>query len=216
MKFVVDTSLISSLGLKASVVYGFFKCQTESDKDYKIDGVYSKFDADKVAHYTKIPKREVEDIVKAFVKCNLMFRNKSDKSYYCLGDIKNADLSKFSLTDFEQVKQYKKESKINSLLNLLSSNNEELREAYRNWLNVLYERFGFLTTDVILEAENKIDKYSERDLDVALDVLSVATSKAYKDVYWAIKLYDEKKKSNDNVRTTVYNKEKSVLSGEVF
>ena len=27
MKFVVDTSLISSLGLKASVVYGFFKCQ---------------------------------------------------------------------------------------------------------------------------------------------------------------------------------------------
>ena len=216
MKFVVDTTYISSIGLKASVVYGFFKSQTESNKDYKIDGVYSKFDADKVAHNTRIPKREVEDIVRAFVKCGLMFRNKSDKNYYCLGEIKNADLSKFSLTDFEQVKQYKKESKINSLLNLLSSNNEELREAYRNWLTVLYERFGFLTSDVVLDAENKIDKYSQRDLDIALDVLSVATSKAYKDVYWAIKLYDEQKKSSDNVKTTVYNREKSVLSGEVF
>lgn len=88
----------------------------------------------------------------------------------------------------------------------------ELRNAYCSWIDTICEKpGGFLSKGAIKIFEDTINNYTKGDLDVALDLLAIATVKAYKDPTWVINFYERNK---PQLRTTQSREQKNIeLSG---
>lgn len=68
--------------------------------------------------------------------------------------------------------------------------NEELKEAYYKWIDGVYANpKGFLSGGAIETFMKVIDNFSDHDLDVALELLSIATVGGYRDATWAVERY---------------------------
>lgn len=83
-------------------------------------------------------------------------------------------------------RQSKEDSIKNSMKLCIQTNNKELREAYCLWIDAVYARQGWLSKAAVIEAQSIIDKYSNRNLDIALNVLKIAAMNGYRDINWAI------------------------------
>jgi hypothetical protein len=107
--------------------------------------------------------------------------------------------------------------KIN-LKNNIKTTNAELRMAYEEWIDAVYDRQGWLNKKCVEMAEEMVDSFSHRNLDVALKLLEIASANGYRDISWAIKKYNEKPAVTYNMapvakRCVTTN---SQLSNEVF
>lgn len=67
--------------------------------------------------------------------------------------------------------------------------NEELRTAYFEWIEGCFAKDGWMTRKAVIAAQQLIDEFSQRNLDVALEVLRIAATNAYRDISWAINTY---------------------------
>lgn len=88
-------------------------------------------------------------------------------------------------------KKSKQEYSLQSVKNKITTDVMELHTAYEEWLDAISEKFGYVNSKLLSEAEQKIDSYANHDLDVALAVLNIATSYGWRDMSWAIKRYSE-------------------------
>lgn len=96
-------------------------------------------------------------------------------------DIKNdSKLSKRQLT-------------ANALKKYIMCSNPELSKAYRGWIDGVYANpNGFLSQVAIEIFQNTINSYTKGDLDLALELLEIATVGGYRDATWAIKEYEKR------------------------
>lgn len=67
--------------------------------------------------------------------------------------------------------------------------NEELREAYSEWVDSVYAKDGWMSKKAVVSAQAIIDEFSQHDLDIALKVLDIATINGYRDMSWAVNTY---------------------------
>lgn len=82
----------------------------------------------------------------------------------------------------------------------VSTTNQELREAYYGWIDAVYESpKGFLSKKSVQIFENEINNCAKGDLDVALELMKIATIKAYTNAEWVVRLYNQ---SKGQLRTT--------------
>lgn len=73
--------------------------------------------------------------------------------------------------------------------------NAELKEAYEGWIDGVYANpKGFLSGRAVAIAQGVVDEFSNHNLDVALNIINIATVNGYRDMTWAINTY----KSNYN------------------
>ncbi len=112
-----------------------------------------------------------------------------------------------------------KDDKIKSnLKGNLRVQNPELREAYEGWIDTIYDKQGWMSVKCVTVAETTIDSFSNRNLDVALKLLEIASVHGYRDIQWAINKYNQEFKvsysTSPEVRKVVTNN--SQLSEEVF
>lgn len=104
----------------------------------------------------------------------------------------------------------KKQAIADALKNSLNCSNEELRLAYCDWIDAICDKpNGYLSKSAIKVFETSINNYTRGDLDVALDLLKIATVKAYKEPQWVINLYE---KDRNTLRTTNKERKKVELS----
>lgn len=75
----------------------------------------------------------------------------------------------------------------------------ELYNAVANWIKALGRKFGYVavTKQLIDDFENGLNKYTDGYLDVALEIIEIATTFLYRDVNWAINKYEK----NHNIKT---------------
>lgn len=93
----------------------------------------------------------------------------------------------------------KRQAQANNLKQYIKCENEELKQAYLDWIDGVYANpKGFLSKKSIEIFQNCIDEFSQRNLDVALQVISIATVNGYRDATWAINTY--KKEYNVSYR----------------
>lgn len=112
----------------------------------------------------------------------------------------------------------KQEAIVTLLKDLINVNNDELREAYYSWIDSVYAKQGWMSKKAVTDGQYLIDSYCQCNLDLALQIIGLADTNAYRDMTWAINLYEK------NYKTTSYNtKKKSYvidtpvkLSDEVF
>ena len=77
--------------------------------------------------------------------------------------------------------------------------NQELREAYFDWIDSVFAKQGWMSKKSVVSAQQVIDEFSHRNLDVALKVIEIASISGYRDMTWAVNTY----KSNYNVQYRV-------------
>ena len=94
-------------------------------------------------------------------------------------------------------KTTKTQSIANSLKEYIVCDNAELQEAYEGWIDGVYANpNGFLSKKSIQIFQKMIDSYCNRDLDLALNIITIATINGYRDATWAINTWEKDKSFN--------------------
>lgn len=109
----------------------------------------------------------------------------------------------------------KQELIVRNLKSNIKTSNEELIEAYNNWIDAVISRQGWMSKEAVVEGQKLIDAFSGKDLDIALDVIKIASINGYRDISWAINDYKKNHKycvSSPVLETS----DKVKLSTEVF
>ena len=118
-------------------------------------------------------------------------------------------------------KKSSKTTKADSIKSNLKENivttNPELREAYSEWIDAVYAKQGYMSKKCVVEAQSVVDNFSQRNLDVALRVIDLASIHSYRDMTWAINKYNQEHTVNYVFNNQQNNQSKEVkLSDEVF
>lgn len=116
-------------------------------------------------------------------------------------------------------KTTKAEAILNNLKNRITTTNEELKTAYEMWIESVIARQGWMSSASVVAGQQAIDDYTHRDLDMALKILSIASTNGYRDIDWAIREFEKKERSNYRYSSTspTFTKPKvSLDDNEVF
>ena len=94
------------------------------------------------------------------------------------------------ITDLSRSRDAKSHAKSKAIENSLKDNvlttNVELRDAYYEWIESVLTKDGYMTKAAVTNAQIEIDRFSKRNLDVALAILRNAATKGFRDVTWSI------------------------------
>ena len=202
MSVSYNVKLAHRIGLHTSIyvteLINIYRKATQKGKI--VDEKYFRVDRDYVELRTTLTKeeqRELDQALKSISVVKISSKNRDtigidieELSKLVLDD----DANKIEGTVKTQLKKKaptKKDAIIAQLKSYVSASNEELRDAYYEWIEEAYARNGWMSAASIREAQRAIDNYSGKDLDIALDILHIASTNGYKDIMWAIDRYEK-------------------------
>jgi len=88
------------------------------------------------------------------------------------------------------VNKTKRECISDNLKAQIKIQNPQLAEAYREWIDsIMSNPRAFLSTQALQIAQKDVDSFANHNLDVALEILKIATLNGWKDMTWAINRY---------------------------
>ena len=71
----------------------------------------------------------------------------------------------------------------------IQTTNTELYSAYSDWIDAVYAKQGWMSARSVKVAQQDVDNYSDRNLDVALKIIEIAATRGYREMEWAINAY---------------------------
>lgn len=110
-----------------------------------------------------------------------------------------SDIQKVTAATTKSKKKTKTEAIKDEMKSFVIATNQELREAYFDWIDSVFAKQGWMSKKSVVSAQQVIDEFSHRNLDVALKVIEIASISGYRDMTWAVNTY----KSNYNVQYRV-------------
>lgn len=106
---------------------------------------------------------------------------------------------------------------VDQLKTLVVAENEELRQAYFDWIDAVHAKQGWMSAKSVTVGQKTIDAYCNHNLDMALHLLEIASIGGYRDIQWAINTYEKDYKLNYHIPAApVKARTVSELSEEVF
>lgn len=104
---------------------------------------------------------------------------------------------------------------------LIKTDNGELRDAYMSWIDSVFAKQGWMSKKSVELGQKLVDNYSNRNLDLAIELLNIASVGGYRDIQWAINSYEENLKKKVSRAPLILNtefevKKKIDLAQEVF
>lgn len=128
-----------------------------------------------------------------------------------------SDLKKLVKSVSKPKTQTKMQEQCELMKTYIRTTNTELYEAYCDWIDSVYAKLGWMSKKAVVFGEDLIDETSNHDLDVALKILDIATVNGYKDMTWAVKMYNDNYKPSYRVGANSIPQPRSeALSEEVF
>lgn len=82
-----------------------------------------------------------------------------------------------------------------SLKEAITATNPELKAAYEEWIDAVILRQGWMSVASIKDGQELVDKYTNRDLDIALGVIRIGAINGWRDMSWAINAYEKERLS---------------------
>lgn len=114
-------------------------------------------------------------------------------------------------------KRTKAEAIIDNLKKNVEVSNEELKSAYMCWIDAVYAKQGWMSVKSVTSGQKLIDSYCNHNLDLALQLLEIASINGYRDIQWAINTYEKDYKlSYHMAQPNVSVPSTNSLSEEVF
>lgn len=111
----------------------------------------------------------------------------------------------------------KAEAIVDNLKSHIDTANNELREAYCDWIDAVYAKQGWMSVKSVTVAQRTVDSYSNHNLDLALQLLEIASINGWREIQWAINSYEKDYKLNYHIPRAPQPKASvESLSEEVF
>ena len=228
-----NIKLAQILGLKPAVYLSqIMDINEKAIRKNKIDNNFFTIDRKYVESRTTLTKDEQISIEKDLLDIGILEKTPEKKNSICLNitvltsimmtpdedlikDISSLSKGKKKKTKSEVIEQNLKD-------NILTTN-EELRDAYYEWIESVLTKKGMMTKAAVIHAQPILDNFSNRNLDVALKVLEIASIHGYENLEWAINSYNRDFKVNYSVpaqkkfnNSTFTPSPKTRLGDEVF
>ena len=81
--------------------------------------------------------------------------------------------------------------------------NEELVAAYSEWIDTVMSKENWMSTKAVVCAQKVVDNFSNRNLDLALKIIEIATINGYRNMEWAVEAYKKDYNINYRIHTPV-------------
>ena len=207
LKMAVYLSEIMSVNSKA-----IHKRKTDSNNGFILDRDY-------ITIRTTLTKNEQLELDGTLVDLGVL---ESKDSYMNLDINKLASIlmsdSKELVQDVKRIvnkppKPTKKQAIADNLKVNIVTTNEELIQAYSEWIDSVIAKSNWMSKKAVVEGQRIVDSVSNHNLDVALKIVSIATVNGYRDMTWAVDVY----KRQFSLKITEEPKqEKKGLSEDIF
>lgn len=197
-----NVTLAHIIGLKPSIYLNeVISIQSKAYQKKKLIDGYIKLDKQYIQNRTTLTEAEQKEIETQLCDLGLISRVKRDNEWLVSVDI---SFLSHMLSDgdntVKNVQKYmnlrsgtkvtKRQGVANNLKTFIVCNNDELREAYECWIDGVYANpKGFLSKLAIKTFIETVDNFANHNLDVALDIVKIATINGYRDANWAIDKY---------------------------
>lgn len=223
-----NIKLAELLGLHTAIyISELMNINDKAIRKNKLDDNYFKLQREYIKGRTTLEEKEQLSIEENLIKLGILEKgNAEDELSLNITTLTTIMMSADeqlidNIKKLNKVKNKKTTKKEQVKLNLkkaLIVDNIELREAYEKWIDAVYEKDGWMTKEAVSYAQEIIDNASNRDLDIALEILKIASVNAYRDMSWAVNAYKAQYKVNYKIKnqTTPVVTKATELSSEVF
>ena len=211
-----NVKLAQILGLKPAIYLSqIMDINEKAVRKNKVSDNYFTIDRKYIESRTTLTRDEQVAIEKDLLNIGILEKNAEKKNTISLNI---TTLTSIMMTPDEDLlkdisslsKGKKKRTKSEVIEETLKDNilttNVELREAYYEWIESVLTKKGMMTKAAVLHAQPTLDTFCNRNLDVALKVLEIASIHGYEDINWAINSYNKEFKVNYNTPSNVTNK----------
>lgn len=206
-----NVKLAKMLGLEAavylSVVCDLFNESVSRNKISK-EG-YFNVDRNQVKEKTTLLIQSQRDIDKRLSKINLIKVKESDMMFIDMNVLTSMFISENTealkkLTEIVRTPKRTKQDVIKEELKMyIRTDNAELRDAYCDWIDSVMQKQGWMSKKSVLLGQDLIDKHANHNLDIAIEILNIASVGAYRDIQWALNTYyDNHKQQNSTINLT--------------
>ncbi len=204
---MINVTLINRIGLQEAVYL------TELlNYDCSDDGIVI-IDRDKICERTSIKEKDQLVIDKKLYSLGVILSVENDikikLDFSAISTIITCE-DKDTLTNISRVKQVainkrnKNEAYLDSLKKYINPTTPELTAAYYDWISSVQSKTGWLSKETVLEAQRTVDMFSKGDNAVAIEVVKLSSSRGYRDMRWAIKIYNEIHTQATTVNTNIF------------
>lgn len=214
------------LGLHAAIyVSELLNINEKAVRKKKVKDDFFVVDREYIKKRTTLEITEQNDIDKFLLNLGILKQDKQNKDRLTLDltvltSLVSAEPA--TIKDLEKLvksAQPKKRTKSAVIADSLKAKvlvqNAELREAYNDWIDAVMHKQGWMSATSVTTAPKVIDAYCDHNLDLALELLKIASINGYRDIQWAINSYEADHKVN--YKPTHYTaSKKPVVSSEVF
>lgn len=198
----------------------------------KLEDKYFKLDRKYIESRTTLTKEQQLDIDEDLKKIGILIVSESDKNMLSLdismltsilsSDDESIDLNIKTILKKNQTqkksKMTQKDKTISELKGFINPTNPEIVDALEGWIEGVYARpGGFLSRRAIILFQGTIDSYADHNLDLALELINIATVNGYRDAQWAINKYESNYKPTYKIQNSRSSTNTSpVVSEEIF
>ena len=196
-----NIKLAQILGLKTAIYLSqIMDINEKAIRKNKVDNDYFTIDRKYIESRTTLTKDEQVSIEKDLFDIGILEKSEEKRNTICLNITvltsimmnPDEDLLK-DISSLSKTKKKKTKSEVieENLKNNILTTNIELRDAYYEWIESVIAKRGMMTKAAVIHAQPTLDKFSNRNLDVALKVLEIASIHGYEDINWAINTYNK-------------------------
>lgn len=194
-----NVKLAQILGLKAAIYLSqIMDINEKAIRKKKTDADFFTIDRKYVESRTTLTKDEQIAIEKDLLDIGVLEKHSENKNTISLNITTltsimmtpDEDLLK-DISSMSKTKKKKTKAEVveENLKNNIITTNEELRDAYYEWIESVIAKKGVMTKAAVIHAQPTLDNFSNRNLDIALKVLEIASVHGYEDINWAINTY---------------------------
>lgn len=201
----VNIKLAKIFGIEGAVyISEILNINEKAVRKNKTENDYFTLDRNYFEERTTFDKKKQLEIENKLIKMNILKRDpklvdnifvntQSLTEIFGETDKKVLTALKKESNEIDKKIDKKKEAIYARLCDSINTDNKELSDAYKGWILALLENGKPVSSPGIITTQKKIDEYTNRDLDMALDILSVATRRCYIDIGWAFNAYEKEK-----------------------
>lgn len=220
-----NIKLAEILGLHAAIyISELMNIYVKAEKKNKLENNHFKLVRSYMTSRTTLDESEQIEIEEYLLKLGVVDKGEEPDTL----SLNITNLTAIMMSPDEQMidkakkKRKPRTTKVEKIKEALKSRvtvqNRELKEAYYGWIDSVYDRQGWMTGPCVDVAQKTVDEFSNRNLDVALKLLEIASVHGHRDIQWAIDKYNHEFKISYSTtpevrRVTTRN---SQLSREVF
>lgn len=197
-----NIKLAQILGLETAIYLSeIMNINEKAIRKEKIEEDFFTIDRNYIEKRTTISAKKQEEIEKTLLKIGILEKTQETSNTICLNIniltsiLMNPDekliknINKIIKQNSKSPRMRKDEAIKQNLKNQIFTTNDELTAAYGKWIEAVYDKEGWMSTEAIVAAQEIIDNFSNRNLDLALNIIRIATINGYRDMSWAIKAY---------------------------